>query len=349
MVDSIGSQGTSNLLRQISQTESLQRSQGVGETKGPRGVGNEPPQTSRQPTSQSIPQNPQPWVNPQTMQARFDNILQQLKPGKDIDVGEITRQIEELTYAIQKEQQKTQTTGIEGQQKSIDKNVTDQVDKLKEAQKKMEAEKVWKTFKDIFTYAAMAVSVAGAVATGGALAIGIALVGATMTTLQQTGAYDKMLEGASPELKLGISIGVTVLLLAGSVTNAAMVAKGVGAKVTEALLPQVLAKLNFGNAAQMLSNTSTTMKIAGTVTDGVLKVGDGTSKIGATVVHFEVDKANNEAKQLQIQITKQQQQMEALVEALKEILKKLDEGVQTTATTIKNNAMSTDRLIRPAV
>jgi hypothetical protein len=349
MVDSIGSQGVSNLLQQIGQNEGPHKTQGPRQLQGLTGIGSTPPLTSRPSGGPSIPQNDPPRLTSDQMVDRFDNILKQIGGGKDIDIGEITRQIEVLQYAIQKEQQKTQTTGIDGQQKAIDKNVNDTVKKLEEAQKKMEAEKTWKTFKDIFTYAAMAVSLAGAVATGGALAIAVAAAGAAMTTLQQTGAYDKMMEGASPELKLGISIGVTVLLLAGSITNAAMIAKGVGAKVTDALLPQVLAKLNFANAAQALSNTSDVVRVASTVSDGVLKVGDGATKIGGTVVHFEMDKANDEAKRLQILNAKQQQQMEALVDALKEILKKLDEGVQTAATTIKGNAMTTDRLIRPSV
>jgi hypothetical protein len=347
MVETVGSQ---NPLRQVGQTEGVQQTTGTAQTQGTRGVGTEPPQAMSQQRPQSIPQNDPPRITPQQMMERFDSIIQQLGAGQDADLSQITKQIEELQYALDQAQLKTQTTALEGNKKAIDANTEAQLKKISEAKEKMEAQKTWDTFKNIFMWAAMAISVVAAVATGGALAIACAAIGAAMTIMQQSGLQDKMFDAMnlSQEARMGITIGISVLLLAGSIGNVAMLAKGVGTSLTTSLAPKLLEALKFANVADALRGMASTVQVASTVAGGVLKINEGATQIGSSIAGFQKEEANKQVKDMSTMFARLKQQQAALIDQIKEILEQLDEGVQTTAQIVHNNADSAMRRMRPA-
>jgi hypothetical protein len=341
--------GVSELMptQQTGQTQGVKQTTGTQQTDGLAGIGFEMKQDGQ---SQSIPQNDQPRVSKEQIEQSIKNINQLLSSGKDIDAGELTKQIEILMHSVDQQQLKTQQTGIKGTQDQIQRTVDEQVKKLGEAKEKMEAEKTWNTVKDIFTYAAMAVSVIAAVATGGILAVAVAGLGVALTIAQKTGALDKAFDAlgiTDPNWRTAITIGLSLALIAGSITNTTLIAKGVGEAATRALLPRAFEALGvIGKGTEALKNVSTGIKIVGQVVGGTLKIGEGTNQIGSTVARNERDNLNIEVKELQTKNVALKKQQDDLMDQLREILKKLDEGVQTTTQTLQTQSQTTQRLIQ---
>jgi hypothetical protein len=332
---------------QLGQTQGTQQTTGASRAQGTRGAGTEPGEVTQQQSQQHVPQLDKPRIGPLEMVERCESIMRQLGAGKVVDMSQIMVQIEELQLALEQDQQSAQRAGLDGAQKAIDANSKEQGKKLEEAQKKMEAEKTWNTFKDIFTYAGLAIGVAAAVATGGALAIGMAALGVVVTTMQQTGAMDKIFDaaGASQGVRLGVTIGLSVLMIAGSATNVAMMAKGVGTSVITPLLPKVLTALKLASAADKLTAVSMGIKVGTQVAGGVAKGIEAVGQAGSSVAGLERDLATKQAKDLEIGSVKLRQQMREMIEAIKESIDRGNEGVEVTAQVIQSNNATMSKII----
>jgi|KBSSwiStaDraftv2_1062776.scaffolds.fasta_scaffold33295_4 hypothetical protein len=346
MVESIGSRGGVTLTQQVGQTQDVQKTTGRKETQGISGVGTQELEVRPQ---SSAPQNDDPKVSQQTMEKSYDNIVQALSSSglKDVDISAMVLEIQGILDKLNREQMKTQQTNIKGTQDQVQKNVNDQIEKLGEAQKKMEDQKTWDTFKDIFTYAAMAVSVLAAVATGGALSILVAGLGVALTIAQKTGAMDKMFDamGASQEVRTAITIGLSVALIAGSITNVAMIAKGVGQAWTTALLPKMMEMIGvLGKGAQAVGNVAGGVQMVAGVVTGVLKVGEGVNQIGSSVAGFEKAEIDKQVKDMQTSNMKLKDQQQELIEQLKALLELLEDGVNMATQVLQSQSQTMQKM-----
>jgi hypothetical protein len=344
MVDAVGSKYGNTYLHETGQTQGAQQ---TGRTQGTKGVGTGPGEVTQQQRQLSIPQNDPPRITPQEMVERCDNIIRQLNSSKVGDMSQIMLQIEEMQHELEQGQQKAQTTGIEANQKVLDANAKEQTTKLAEAQEKMEAQKTWDTFKDVFTYAALAVGVVAAVATGGVLAIGIAALGAAVTVLQQTKGMDKIFDffGASQGVRTGVTIGLSVLMIAASATNVALLAKGVGTSLTAPLLPKVLDAIKLASAAGKVGAIAQGIKIGSQVAGGSLKFAEAGMQVGSTVARLESDKATKEQKDMAITHAKLTQQLHDMIEEIKASMERDSNDVEVTANVIKGNAQTMTKIV----
>jgi hypothetical protein len=349
MVDPLGIRNTTTPL---TQTESTAQTQQTGQANGPQaglGVRSMDYQAGTGVAVQSAPQLEKPRLTAEEATNAYNNIMSQLMSGEDLDTGSIILQIQQLQAALDDKQIKVQSKQIESTNKEIQKNVKDQITKLDEAFEKMQSQKTWDTVKTIFTYAAMAIGVVAAIATGGALAIGVAVLGAAIGIAQQTGAMDKMYDamGASQGLRTAINIGLSVVLLAGSITNAGMLWKGVGEKVTTALLPKVLQAFELtAKLGTALTGATTAIQVATTIAGGVMKVGEGVNQIGGSVARFEHSEIEGGRKLLEGKNKVTQQSLEELVETLKGVMKKKEESTRLAVQTVQGGAQTKRQIIR---
>jgi hypothetical protein len=349
MVDPLGIRNTTTPL---TQTESTGQTTQTGQANGPQaplGVRSMDYQAGMGVANQSAPQLEKPRLTTEEAAKAYDNIMSQLMSGEDLDTGSIILQIQQLQSALDDKQLKVQSQAIEANKTAIQKNVNDQIAKMNEAFDKMQSQKTWDTVKTIFTYAAMAIGVVAAIATGGALAIGVAVLGAAIGIAQQTGAMDKLFDkmNLSQEWRTGINIGLSVLLLAGSITNVALLAKGVGQTVTTALLPKVLSLIpKFTDGAAKLAQATTTLQAIATIGGGAMKIGEGINQIGGAVVRHDISKIEGDRKLLEGKTKLTQQSLEELIETLKEIMKKKDEGVRQAVKTVQGGSETRRQMIR---
>jgi hypothetical protein len=314
----------------------LKEIQGKDKTQGP-GVGTEPPPVSQGPGGTSgAPSNPEPLVDPKTASERLKDLMVSFS-SKGGDLDALMQRLEEAQHELGEQQVKTQTEEIKNNKLKIDANVKDMIAKIQDSVTKMEEQKTADTVKKVFSVVAAVIglvaAVAGVIATGGvglaaALPIAVAAIGCIVTVLNVTGGMDAMFDAmhASPEVRMGVQIGIAALLLLG----------GVGCIVQSAL----------SAATQVVNVTAKLVSIGANISMGVTKVGEGISQAVQTQLTLEVAQTEDDKKKIEISNTRIRQQQEELMKAIRDLMKQIEDGVVTTTQIMQSQSQSTQRQIR---
>jgi len=353
----------------------------VGGTQSTGDVNQTPPQgglqgprtdTSPPPVGSTSPGGGAPVLAPPdeklVQQQQLNLLINKLGAG-DGDVSIIMEKLQKVQKDVGDRQVDTQKTGIDIAKTKIDKNTSAQIQKIEEGFQKMLDEKAAETAKKVFMVVGaifgLLGAIFGAIATGGvglpaAIAIGVAAVGVITTVLQVSGGMDAIFDAMnlSPEARLGIQIGIAALLLIGSVASIGTSIAGVGA-VAAKVAQTTSQVVKLGSQAVMTTQQAvgamagTTfglvakgIGIAGQAGSGLMKIGEGISAGVRTGAQYEVALIDDSRKSLERDNKRIKQQQEELMEAIRDLMKQLDEGVSITTQVIQGQHDLNSRLIR---
>ena len=273
-------------------------------------------------------------------------------PEPLMDIATAMAKLRELMQAAEQLQTATKGEDVRLLKDEIDAGIREQIDKIQENAKKLAESKKWGLFGKIFGGIALALSVVAAVATGGILAPAVAAVSVAMFTLQETGLMDKMFDamGASDAVRMGVMIGVTVLLLvAGGASSVASFGKAAAQAGTKA----VDAASRFGRLGAQVAKISSelglnTARVGGfaQLAGGVTEVLEGGASIGTSVTRHQADQAQADLKTLQADLLKDRKQLEQLIEAIEQLLQQIEGRFKRAADSIKAEADSMSNQIK---
>ncbi len=353
MVDLIHGPGNAGGPQQVDPTTGTGGPQGG--PGGPR-MSNAPAPVEQNMRLWAAPPCPPPELDLKTLNERYTNIRVSLETGEVQDMSTIMQQIEELQHALDQQQLSTQKTEIESGKSKIDSNLNEQLKKISEASEKMKAQQTWGIFTKIFTVAAAALalvgSIATAVASGGitlpaVLAVGAASIGAIVAVLQTTG-LDKTIFDAlkvSDSARMWIMLGISAAIF---VMNLPSIVQGV--KTAVQLASGVVNSLSKGvQGALTTASTSQKLAMAASLGGGLSTMGQGTTKIGESVATFEGAGIEHDRKRLETRNMQLRQMMDDLMDDLKELMEKMEEGVRGTAEVVQQQASSMQYLTRTGV
>jgi hypothetical protein len=315
--------------------------------RGPLGTDTTPPPVAPGggPGSGAPPLDP-PRLRGDAMGERYQQILDKLSGG-EVDVSVLMQKIQELQSKIGDLQQKRQTSEISINKDSLLAKNQEALKKIDAEFEKMKADQTWDTCKKVFSVAAAIIGCVAAIglalATGGASllvagAIVCAVAGATVSVAQTTGLGEKFLTEVckmkpddAQKLMTGLVIGFAVAGILFTGGASLMGAAGRAAPMIMTTMPKLI-----GN---MLA------KVAGGVALAS-GVGAGVSSIGKAVAGGELTDIRTDRKGLEADYKRLQQQQEDMVNELRELLKKLDDGVKITAQVVQSTHQSTQLQMR---
>lgn len=212
----------------------------------------------------------------------------------------------EISTALQDQQLEINQGVLTGEMDKIQTLGQERLDALEEAQRKAaEAKKNRKRsglFGWIGTIAAVAVAAVATVVTGGAAAPMLALTvfNAGMMLAQETGLMDKLLDAVSngnPDLKLALSIGIAVAMVA-------------------------------ANVAVAMSTGGAGMATAIGLAEGIPMIVQGGFQVAATVQEKQAAVAGIQANDATARMATVQAAIEMLSEAVKELVTQMSESHQ---------------------
>jgi hypothetical protein len=258
-----------------------------------------------------------PLPPPTMNKPSLDGLQGKLDSNKPVDFAALMVMFEEEQQKVAKEQLKSKVAELENNKTAIKTSVNEDLKKIEEQTAKLQKQNKWGLFGKIFGGIAVALAVVAAVATGGALAIGVALVGALIFTMEQTGATQKMFDamGLSEKAQKWIMIGVTVALTIASLGSAGMAvaaAKAGAATTAGSKLANLLPKV--GSAAQ--------------VTGGISQVGVGTTQAGSAVNAYAIAELESDRKAIEAKNLQLKKQQDDMMQELQALLQKMEDDVQ---------------------
>jgi hypothetical protein len=296
---------------------------GVGGTvpTGTAGVNNTPPQVTLQSAMTTTPQlsTPQPdATSPERLNSLIDTLIKQ---GPDF--SQIMVMVQQEQVKTDKEQLVTQQKMVDGKKNEIKANTESDIKKLNEQIKKIEDQQKASLFKRIFGWIAVAVSVIAAIATGGALAIGVALVGAAVFALQDTGVMNKLLKDLPQWAQITIMVVITVALVAGGIAGASTSAGGLVARLADGAV-------NIAKKAGMIAQA----------VGGVAKLGEGGAGIASSVITKDVAEMEADRKDINAAAMRLKKEMDEMMEKLQQLVAKMEDSVRATTSIVRSEADS---------
>jgi hypothetical protein len=317
-------------------------------------VSTQPPEP-RDPFAQFInvaPPLPEPQLTQEEVADRYQDIIKTLT-NPDADMGSIMRQIEQLQATFDKMQADATKTQIEGKKTLLDANHKATLEKIDQAAAKLKEQKNLDLAIKIFGAVAMAIAVVAAIATGGALAIGVALVGAALYCLQQSGVTDMAFDamGVSKDARQWIMLGLNValLLVGGGAAIANLVKAGTQAAALAATAGATAAKAASSAAvgAQAASYGAKAAQIAQLAASTVKLTGAGL-QIGSAIVGYQIAEIDHQKKGIDRQTMVIMQMMQQLIDDLKKLMQQADENVVMTANVVDETHKSMMNQIQPS-
>jgi hypothetical protein len=318
------------------------------------------------PQSGGRPRLDPPRTDPRDMPNLLTQLLKKLDTSEGGDISSIMENLQRAQQELGEMQEKTQTEEIKSNKNRIDQNTKDQIAKIKEAGEKLKADQGWDTAKKVFAVAgailgviaAIGMAVAsGGVGLPGAIAITTACVGAIVTVLQVSGAQDAILNAIQPPLsesaKMWVQIAIAGVLLVGaaasiitsftSVANAAASVAQTAGKVESVVRGglNIVGYVAKEAPSMVVSGFKLGLMIAGRVAQGLMaasKVGEGIGAGVQTGLRYEVAVIGDQRKELERANLRIKQQQQELIEAMKDLMKMLEDGVKTTAEVVKGQS-----------
>lgn len=354
--------------------DEVDRTQGTGGPQKPQlTVGTEPPPVNQDPNSPGRPPLDPPKLDPKELPNLLTQLVGKLWTSEGGDVSSIMENLQKAQQELGELQEKGQTEEIKSNKSRIDQNTKDQIAKIKEAGEKLKADAGWETAKKVFAIAGAVLGVlaaigmavaSGGVGIPGAIAIATACVGAVVTVLQVSGAQDAIFDALKLDqsARMWVQIAIAGVLLAGAVasivtsftsvaTAAANVAQTAG-KVGETVVRGGLTIVGFTQqtgTSLVASSFRLGLMIASRITQGVTagaKVAEGVGTGVQANLRYEVAQIGDQRKDLERANLRIKQQQQELVEALKDIMKLLEDGVKTTAQVVKGQSEVNTKMIR---
>lgn len=363
MSGTIGSTGFVNV-GNTQTLDEINRPQGTGGPQKPL-LGTEPPPVGENdPESGGRPRLDPPRTDPKDMPNLLTQLLKKLDTSEGGDISSIMENLQRAQQELGELQEKNQTEEIKGNKNRIDQNTKDQIAKIKEAAEKLKADQGWETAKKVFAVAgailgviaAIGMAVAsGGVGLPGAIAITTACVGAIVTVLQVSGAQDAIFDALKLDnnARMWVQIAIAGVLLVGaaasiitsftSVANAAANVAQTAGKVETVVRGglNIVGYVAKEAPSMVVSGFKLGLMIAGRVSQGLMaasKVGEGIGAGVQTGLRYEVAQIGDQRKELERANLRIKQQQQELIEAMKDLMKMLEDGVKTTAEVVKGQS-----------
>jgi hypothetical protein len=278
---------------------------------------------------QFVPPLPQPEADP----ASVNRLKAMLESNQPIDVGLLAMMFQQEQEKADQAQQKSMVAELDSNKATIKKTVEEDLKKIDEAAKKLESLKGWGIFGKIIRAFVVAFAAIAAVATGGALAIVLAVVGAVVTVLEDTGAMKKMFDamGVSADAQQWIMVGISALLLVAGLGVAGMALKAASSAASAAA----------GAGAATIANVVMRQIGAGAqIAGGVAQVGEGATQVGSAINQYQIAEIDSDRREVEITNRRLQKTQNDLFQRLRELMQKMEDSVRTVAEIVSRQADS---------